>query len=154
MAGGSPSRPDTLKQTDQPPISAQTPCRRGGPYVFEDRNARISIMAGGSPSRPDTLKQTDQPPISAQTPCRRGGPYVYGMARPSFRRHRVAGGSGGGMGMDIAVLGVDLGKNVCSVVGLDTSGAVVMRRKVRRETLIALAEKLPACVVGMEACCG
>lgn len=58
------------------------------------------------------------------------------------------------MGMDIAVLGVDLGKNVCSVVGLDTSGAVVMRRKVRRETLIALAEKLPRCVVGMEACCG
>jgi len=44
--------------------------------------------------------------------------------------------------MDIAVLGVDLGKNVCSVVGLDPSGAVVMRRKVRRETLIGLAEKL------------
>ena len=41
--------------------------------------------------------------------------------------------------MDIAVLGIDLGKNVCSVVGLDGSGAVVMRRKVRRETLIALA---------------
>jgi len=39
-------------------------------------------------------------------------------------------------------------------VGLDASGAVVMRRKVRRETLIALAEKLPACIVGMEACCG
>jgi transposase len=48
----------------------------------------------------------------------------------------------------------DLGKNVCSVVGLDASGAVVMRRKVRRETLIGLAEKLPPCVVGMEACCG
>ena len=58
------------------------------------------------------------------------------------------------MGMDITVLGVDLGKNVCSVVGLDASGAVVMRRKVRRETLVALAEKLPPCVVGMEACCG
>src|SRR6201993_5602521 len=54
----------------------------------------------------------------------------------------------------ISVLGVDLGKNVCSVVGLDTSGAVVMRRKVRRETLIALADKLPRCIVGMEACCG
>jgi transposase len=54
----------------------------------------------------------------------------------------------------ISVLGVDLGKNVCSVVGLDPSGAVVLRRKVRRETLIALAEKLPARVVGMEACCG
>src|SRR5271167_1072786 len=56
--------------------------------------------------------------------------------------------------MDISVLGVDLGKNVCSVVGLGASGAVVMRRKVRRETLIALAEKLPPCIVGMEACCG
>jgi transposase len=49
---------------------------------------------------------------------------------------------------------VDLGKNVCSVVGLDAAGAVIMRRKMRRETLIGLAEKLPACVVGMEACCG
>ena len=56
------------------------------------------------------------------------------------------------MGMDIAVLGVDLGKNVCSVVGLDASGAVVMRRKVRRETLVRLAETLPPCIVGMEAC--
>ena len=54
----------------------------------------------------------------------------------------------------ISVLGIDLGKNVCSVVGLDPSGAVVMRRKIRRETLIGLAEKLPACVVAMEACCG
>ena len=76
---------------------------------------------------------------------------VYGMARPSFRRRKLAGSSEGGMGMDISVLGVDLGKNVCSVVGLDASGAVVMRRKVRRETLIRLAEKLPPCVVGMEA---
>jgi transposase len=57
-------------------------------------------------------------------------------------------------GMDISVLGIDLGKNVCSVVGLDASGAVVMRRRMRRETLIGLAEKLPACIVGMEACCG
>jgi transposase len=56
--------------------------------------------------------------------------------------------------MDISVLGIDIGKNVCSVVGLDASGAVVMRRKVRRETLIGLAEKLPSCVVGMETCCG
>ena len=56
--------------------------------------------------------------------------------------------------MDITVLGVDLGKNVCSVVGLDASGAVVMRRKVRRETLVTPAEKLAPCVVGMEACCG
>jgi transposase len=54
----------------------------------------------------------------------------------------------------ISVLGVDLGKNVCSVVGVDGTGKVVMRRKVRRETLIGLADTLPPCTVAMEACCG
>ena len=53
--------------------------------------------------------------------------------------------------MKIAVLGIDLGKNVCSVVGLDSSGAVVLRRRVRRDTLIDLVAKLPSCIVGMEA---
>jgi transposase len=43
------------------------------------------------------------------------------------------------MGMDVAVLGVDLGKNICSVVGLDAFGKIIMRRKMRRETLIGLA---------------
>jgi transposase len=56
--------------------------------------------------------------------------------------------------MKIAVLGIDLGKNVCSIVGLDASGAVVLRRRIRRDTLIDLVAKLPACIVGMEACCG
>ena len=56
--------------------------------------------------------------------------------------------------MLISVLGIDLGKNVCSLAGLDESGAVVLRRRVRRETLVKLVEKLPRCVVGMEACCG
>ena len=59
-----------------------------------------------------------------------------------------------GMRMRISVLGVDLGKNVCSLVGFDASGAVVLRRRAKREPLIALAAKLPPCVVAMEACCG
>lgn len=54
----------------------------------------------------------------------------------------------------VHVLGIDLGKNVCSLVGLDEAGAVVLRRRAKRETLIALAAKLPACIIGMEACCG
>ena len=37
VAGGSASRPDTLKQTDQPPISPQPPCEPGGPYVFRGK---------------------------------------------------------------------------------------------------------------------
>jgi transposase len=56
--------------------------------------------------------------------------------------------------MDIAVLGIDLGKNVCSVVALDEAGAVVLRRRMKRETLIGFVAKLPPCIVAMEACCG
>ncbi len=56
--------------------------------------------------------------------------------------------------MRIAVLGVDLGKNVCSIVGLDEAGAVVVRRRARRDTLIKFVSNLPACIVAMEACCG
>jgi transposase len=56
--------------------------------------------------------------------------------------------------MQVSVLGIDLGKNVCSIVGLDVYGAVVLRRRVKRETLIGLTRKLPLCIVAMEACCG
>ena len=56
--------------------------------------------------------------------------------------------------MRVAVLGIDLGKNSCSVVGLDDTGKVVVRRRMRRETVIVFAGKLAACVVAMEACCG
>ena len=56
--------------------------------------------------------------------------------------------------MTIAVLGIDLGKNSCSLVGLDAAGRVVLRRRMRREGVIAFGAKLPGCVVAMEACCG
>src|ERR1700733_15545874 len=35
MAGGSSSRPDTLMQTGSAANLDKSPCRRGGPYVFE-----------------------------------------------------------------------------------------------------------------------
>jgi hypothetical protein len=41
--------------------------------------------------------------------------------------------------MQIAVLGIDLGKNSCSIVELDDGGAVVLRRRMRREGVIKLA---------------
>jgi transposase len=56
--------------------------------------------------------------------------------------------------MEVAVLGIDLGKNSCSVVGLDWTGAVVMRRRLHRESVIKLASGLAPCVMAMEACCG
>jgi len=54
----------------------------------------------------------------------------------------------------IAVLGIDLGKNRCSLAGLDSSGAVVLRRKITRESMVEFTATLPPCVVAMEACCG
>ena len=56
--------------------------------------------------------------------------------------------------MQISILGIDIGKTSCSVVGVDDRGAVVVRRTMRRQTLIEFVEKLPACVIAMEACCG
>jgi len=56
--------------------------------------------------------------------------------------------------MIIVTLGIDLGKNSCSVVGLDKSGAVVLRRRIGRQTILGFAAKLPTCVIAMEACCG
>lgn len=56
--------------------------------------------------------------------------------------------------MSIVILGIDLGKNSCSVVGLDADGTVVVRRRMRRDGVIALAAKLAPCTMAMEACCG
>ena len=55
---------------------------------------------------------------------------------------------------EIAVLGVDLGKNSCSVVALDAAGRVVLRRRLHRDGVVKLAAGSPGCVVAMEACCG
>src|ERR671932_1668052 len=56
--------------------------------------------------------------------------------------------------MQIAVLGIDLGKNSCSLVGLDQNGAVVKRRRMRPGSIAEFTKSLPACIVAMEACCG
>ena len=56
--------------------------------------------------------------------------------------------------MDITVLGIDLGKNSCSLVGLDSSGKVTLRRRMQRKTIVTMAAKLSPCIIAMEACCG
>ena len=56
--------------------------------------------------------------------------------------------------MDIVVLGIDLGKNVCSVVGLGAAGQVLLRRRMKRESVVAFTQRWPASVVAMEACWG
>lgn len=56
--------------------------------------------------------------------------------------------------MSIFVLGVDLGKAFYSLVGLDDVDVVVLRRTIRRSSLMKAIEKLGPKVITMEACCG
>src|SRR5450631_2257380 len=56
--------------------------------------------------------------------------------------------------MDIVIIGIDLGKNSCSLAAMDASGRVVLRRRMRRSSLKNLARGLGRCIIAMEACCG
>lgn len=56
--------------------------------------------------------------------------------------------------LDATVFGVDIGKNVFHVVGLDGSGAPIQRATFRRDTLLQFFERAVSTIVGMEACPG
>jgi transposase len=56
--------------------------------------------------------------------------------------------------MRIIMLGIDLGKNLCSLAGLDETGAVVLRRRMKRASVLPFTAQLETCTVAMEACCG
>lgn len=56
--------------------------------------------------------------------------------------------------MGIAVVGIDLGKTVCSLAGLDERGEVVLRKRIKRYRLLDFLAGLAPCVVAMEACGG
>ncbi len=52
----------------------------------------------------------------------------------------------------ISTIGLDLAKNVFQLHGVDASGAVVLRRQLRRAAVEKFFAKLAPCLVGMEAC--
>jgi len=54
----------------------------------------------------------------------------------------------------IITVGLDLAKHVFQVHGADRSGAVVLRKKLRRDQLLVFFAGLPRCTVAMEACGG
>ena len=56
--------------------------------------------------------------------------------------------------MDVSVIGIDLGKNLCSVAGMDEAGSVVLRRRATRLGVMEIVRRHPGCIVAMEACCG
>ena len=53
---------------------------------------------------------------------------------------------------DVITIGVDLAKSVFQVHGVNAEGAIVVRRQLRRRQVLSFFEKLPPCLVGMEAC--
>lgn len=58
------------------------------------------------------------------------------------------------MPRDCAVFGVDIGKTVFHVVGLDRAGAPIQKAKFRRDTLLQFFERAEPTLVAMEACPG
>jgi len=54
--------------------------------------------------------------------------------------------------MQISTIGLDIAKSVFQVHGVDAAGQVVVRRQLRRRYVLAFFQKLPPCLVGIEAC--
>ena len=50
------------------------------------------------------------------------------------------------------VIGIDIGKEVFHLVGFGADGKIAFRRRIRRLALRDVFEKLPPCIVAMEAC--
>src|ERR1044071_8443694 len=52
----------------------------------------------------------------------------------------------------LAVIGIDIGKEIFHLVGFGTDGKIAFRKKIRRLGLKEAFEQLPPCIIGMEAC--
>lgn len=56
--------------------------------------------------------------------------------------------------MNITTVGIDIAKNVFHLHGTDAHGKRVLKKRLRRDQLLAFMQNLPPCLVGMEACGG
>src|SRR5437867_6527708 len=52
----------------------------------------------------------------------------------------------------VTTIGLDIAKSVFQVHGIDATGNVVIRRQLKRRYVLPFFQKLPPCVVGIEAC--
>lgn len=53
---------------------------------------------------------------------------------------------------EVRVVGLDIAKSVFQVHGVDASGATVLQKRLARSRLLPFFEKLPPCLIGIEAC--
>ena len=141
-------RPQTLAAGAASPERRHVGLHTG--FVDEDQPCWLTAHEGLAPALPLTPRRFDVGTfLDANS--------VYGMARPFPSAHDCVVDEDGTEDEPmnaIKVLGIDLGKDVCSVVGLDEAGTVLLRRRMRRDSVLKLAAGMPACVMAMEACCG
>ena len=52
----------------------------------------------------------------------------------------------------VTTIGADIGKSVFQIHDIDVRGQVIIRRQLKRRYVMAFFEKLPPCLVGIEAC--
>ena len=52
----------------------------------------------------------------------------------------------------VTTIGLDIAKSVFRVHGIDAEGRVLIRRNLKRRYVVAFFQKLPPCLVGIEAC--
>ena len=52
----------------------------------------------------------------------------------------------------VTTIGLDIAKSVFQLHGVDAAGQVVIRRQLKRRYVVAFFQKLPPCLVGIEAC--
>ena len=52
----------------------------------------------------------------------------------------------------VTTIGLDIAKSVFQVHGVDAAGQVVIRRQLKRRYVLMFFQKLPPCLVGIEAC--
>jgi transposase len=52
----------------------------------------------------------------------------------------------------ITTIGLDIAKSVFQVHGIDAAGQAVIRRQLKRRYVLAFFQKLPPCLIGIEAC--
>jgi transposase len=52
----------------------------------------------------------------------------------------------------VTTVGLDIAKSVFQVHGVDAQGEVLIRRQLKRRYVLAFFQKLPPCLVGIEAC--
>ena len=52
----------------------------------------------------------------------------------------------------ITTIGLDIAKSVFQVHGVDAGGHVVISRQLKWRQVVSFFQKLPACLVGIEAC--